>query len=67
MYGGKSSFSIARNLHPDKLSLTIVATGANKLAVIDNGRLRRFILVDFLRMFDYNDNLSFDILQKNIS
>lgn len=65
MYGGKLSFSITHILHPDEPVPTIVATDANKLAIVDNEKLRRLTLIEFLRLFGYDDNYNFSSVTYN--
>ena len=65
MYGGKLSFSVAHILHPNEPTPTIVATDANKLVVVDNGKLRRLTLVEFLRLFGYDDDYDFSSVTYN--
>lgn len=54
MYGGKLSFSIAHILDPERATPTIVATDADKLAVVDGGVLRRLTLTEVCRLFGYD-------------
>lgn len=61
MYGGKLSFSISHILHPEKPTPTIVATDANKLAVYDNGILRRLTVTELLRLFGYPEDFKMNI------
>lgn len=59
--GGKLSFEFAKILDPNKLCLTLVATDASKMAVVDNEGLRRLTLREGLRLNGYPEWYKLDI------
>lgn len=59
--GGKLSFEFAKILDPTKPSLTLVATDGAKMAVVDNGGLRRLTLREGLRLNGYSEDYKMDI------
>lgn len=50
---GKLSFEINKILDPDDIAPTLVATDVSRLAVPDNGGLRRLTIREGLRLFGY--------------
>jgi len=52
---GKLSFEITKILNPNDIAPTLVATDASRLAVPDNGGLRRLTIREGLRLFGYPD------------
>lgn len=59
--GGKLSFEFAKILDPNKVSLTLVATDALKMAVVDNNGLRRLTLREGLRLNGFPEWYKLDI------
>lgn len=53
---GKLSFPISEILDPAGIAPTLVAMDMAKLAVVDNGGLRKLTLKEGLRLFGYPDN-----------
>lgn len=53
---GKLSFEINKILNPNEISPTLVATDISRLAVPDNGGLRRLTIREGLRLFGYPEN-----------
>ncbi len=53
---GKLSFEISKILDSNKYSPTLVATDMNKIAVIDNGGLRKLTIREGLRLFGFPEN-----------
>lgn len=50
---GKLSFEINKILDPNDIAPTLVATDVSRLAVLDNGGLRRLTIREGLRLFGY--------------
>lgn len=61
---GKLSFEINKILSPDDVAPTLVAMDMQKLYVVDDGGLRRLTLREGLRLFDYPDDMKFDVTEK---
>lgn len=53
---GKLSFEINKVLDPNKIAPTLVATDVSRLAVPDNGGLRRLTIREGLRLFGYPES-----------
>ncbi|ARN78394.1 DNA (cytosine-5-)-methyltransferase [Nonlabens spongiae] len=72
---GKLSFEINKILDPEDIAPTIVATDASRLAVPDNGGLRRLTVREGLRLFGYPEwyelpvkkNEAFDLLGNTVA
>lgn len=50
---GRLSFPITHILDPAKPAPTVVATDANRLGVLTDGRIRRLTLVELKRLFGF--------------
>lgn len=59
LVSGKLSFQISHILDPKKQTPTLVATDAERFAVIQDGRLRRLTAREGLRLFDFPDTFDF--------
>jgi DNA (cytosine-5)-methyltransferase 1 len=72
---GKLSFEISKILNPNDVSPTIVATDMSKLAIPDDGGLRRITLKEGLRFFGFPDtfklntskNKGYDLLGNTVA
>lgn len=72
---GKLSFEINKILDPNTIAPTLVATDATRLAVPDNGGLRRLTIREGLRLFGYpewyeipvNKSLAFNLLGNTVA
>ena len=72
---GKLSFEINKILDPNDIAPTLVATDASRLAVPDNGGLRRLTIREGLRLFGYPDwyempiteNEAYDLLGNTVA
>ena len=72
---GKLSFEINKILDPNDIAPTLVATDASRLAVPDNGGLRRLTIREGLRLFGYpewyeipvKENEAFDLLGNTVA
>ncbi len=53
---GKLSFEINKVLDPNNIAPTLVATDVSRIAVPDNGGLRRLTIREGLRLFGYPEN-----------
>jgi DNA (cytosine-5)-methyltransferase 1 len=58
---GKLSFEISKILNPQNYTPTLVATDMNKLAVIDNDKIRKLTIREGLRLFGFPENYSIDL------
>lgn len=58
---GKLSFEFAKILDPSKPCLTLVATDVSKMAVIDNGGIRRLTVKEGLRLNGFPDDFKMNI------
>jgi DNA (cytosine-5)-methyltransferase 1 len=54
--GGRLSYEFTKILDPNKLCLTLVATDAAKLGVIDNGNIRKLTITECLKLNGFPDN-----------
>ncbi|MFJ1430821.1 DNA (cytosine-5-)-methyltransferase [Capnocytophaga canimorsus] len=61
---GKLSFEINKILDPSSVTPTLVAMDMEKLAVADNGGLRKLTLREGLRLFGYPEDYRFDVSEK---
>lgn len=61
---GKLSFEINKILDPTSVAPTLVAMDVGKIAVTDNGGLRRLTLREGLRLFGYPEDYKFDVTEK---
>lgn len=59
--GGCLSFEFTRFLNPDESCLTLVATDACKLGVVDGDGIRQLTLKECLRLNGYPDDYKFDV------
>lgn len=57
---GKLSFEISKILDPKNYTPTLVATDMNKLAVIDNDKLRKLTIREGLRLFGFPEDYVID-------
>lgn len=72
---GKLSFEINKILDPNDIAPTLVATDVSRLAVPDNGGLRRLTIREGLRLFGYPDwyemptkeNEAYDLLGNTVA
>jgi DNA (cytosine-5)-methyltransferase 1 len=72
---GKLSFEINKILDPNNIAPTLVATDVSRLAVPDNGGLRRLTIREGLRLFGYpewyeiptKENEAFDLLGNTVA
>jgi len=72
---GKLSFEINKILDPNDIAPTLVATDVSRLAVPDNGGLRRLTVREGLRLFGYpewyniyaKENEAFDLLGNTVA
>lgn len=72
---GKLSFEINKILDPNDIAPTLVATDVSRLAVPDNGGLRRLTIREGLRLFGYpewyeipvKENEAFDLLGNTVA
>ena len=72
---GKLSFEINKVLDPNDIAPTLVATDVSRLAVPDNGGLRRLTIREGLRLFGYPDwfqmpikeNEAYDLLGNTVA
>jgi DNA (cytosine-5)-methyltransferase 1 len=72
---GKLSFEINKILDPNDIAPTLVATDVSRIAVPDNGGLRRLTIREGLRLFGYpesyqiptNENDAFDLLGNTVA
>lgn len=72
---GKLSFEINKILDPNDIAPTLVATDVSRIAVPDNGGLRRLTIREGLRLFGYpekyeiptNENEAFDLLGNTVA
>lgn len=72
---GKLSFEITKILDPNDIAPTLVATDVSRLAVPDNGGLRRLTIREGLRLFGYpewyeiptKENEAFDLLGNTVA
>jgi DNA (cytosine-5)-methyltransferase 1 len=72
---GKLSFEINKILNPNDIAPTLVATDVSRLAVPDNGGLRRLTIREGLRLFGYpesyeiptSENEAFDLLGNTVA
>lgn len=62
---GKLSFEINKILDPNSIAPTLVAMDMEKLAVIDEGGLRRLSLREGLRLFGYPEDYKFEVSEKD--
>jgi DNA (cytosine-5)-methyltransferase 1 len=56
---GKLSFEISNILDPNSVAPTLVATDANRLAVVDGNHIRRLSKREGLRLFGFPENYNF--------
>lgn len=61
---GKLSFEINKILDPTSVAPTLVAMDVGKIAVTDNGGLRRLTLREGLRLFGYPEDYKFNVSEK---
>lgn len=72
---GKLSFEINKVLDPNNIAPTLVATDVSRIAVPDNGGLRRLTIREGLRLFGYpetyiiptSENDAFDLLGNTVA
>ena len=72
---GKLSFEINKILDPNDIAPTLVATDVSRIAVPDNGGLRRLTIREGLRLFGYpenykiptSENEAFDLLGNTVA
>lgn len=57
IYSGRLSFPLSHILDPAKYTQTLVATDADRLGVIDSGKIRRFSDTEIKRLFGFPDDL----------
>lgn len=62
---GKLSFPISKILSPNHIAPTLVATDVDKLAVVDNNKLRKLTIREGLRLFGYPEEFKLDINYKD--
>jgi len=58
---GKLSFEISKVLDPKGITPTLVATDLSKLAVPDNGKLRRLSLREGMRLFGFPEDFKMNV------
>lgn len=57
IYSGRLSFPLSHILDPNKYTQTLVATDADRLGVVDTGKIRRFTDTEIKRLFGFPDDL----------